>query len=164
MSIKNNSGIALGIIFYLTVLSVSPVMAGSATVSDVSRELVCQCGCTMILSNCSHAECVPRDTMTTLIGQKLAQGEPPDEIIQYFVARYGEQVLASPPKQGFNLTAWLLPLAALLAGAGVIYAALKQWLWRGHSSPTAPMSPETNQEYQERLDKELTDFNESAFR
>ncbi len=164
MRIKNNSGIALGIIFYLTVLSVSPVMAGSATVSDVSGELVCQCGCTMILSNCSHAECVSRDTMTTMIGQKLALGEAPDEIIQYFVARYGEQVLASPPKQGFNLTAWLLPLAALLVGTGVIYAALKQWLWRGHSSPTAPISPETNQEYQERLDKELADFNESAFR
>ncbi|MFC1906523.1 cytochrome c-type biogenesis protein CcmH [Chloroflexota bacterium] len=164
MRLKKNFGVALGIIFYLTVLSISPVMAGSTTVSDVSKELVCQCGCTMILSNCSHAGCVPRDTMTALIGQKLAQGEPPDEIIQYFVTRYGEQVLVSPPKQGFNLTAWLLPLAALLAGTGVIYATLKQWLWRSHSSPTAPMSSETNQEYQERLNKELADFSEGAFR
>ena len=164
MRLKKNFSVALGIIIYLTVLSVSPVMADSATVSDVSGELVCQCGCTMILSNCSHAECGSRDTMTTLIGQKLSQGEPPDEIIQYFVARYGEQVLASPPKQGFNLTAWLLPLAALLVGTGVIYAALKQWLWRGHSSQATPMSPEANQEYQERLDKELADFSEGAFR
>jgi len=102
--------------------------------------------------------------MTALIGQKLSQGEPPDKIMQYFVARYGEQVLASPSKQGFNLTAWLLPLAALLVGIGVIYAALKQWLWRGHSSQTAPVYSETNQEYQQRLEKELEEFSERTFR
>ena len=152
---KKKFVITLGIIIYLTLQSVSPVMAGSATVSDVSKELVCQCGCTMILNNCSHAGCESRGTMTALVGQKLTQGEPPDEIMQYFVARYGEQVLASPSKQGFNLTAWLLPLAVLLVGIGVIYTVLKQWLWRGHSSQAVPMSSETNQEYQQRLEKEL---------
>ena len=164
MKLKKNLGIALGIVFCLATLSALPVMAQSATVTGISKELICQCGCTMVLSNCSHAECTSRDTMTTVIGQKLDQGEPPAQIIQYFVAQYGEQVLASPPKRGFNLTAWLLPFAALLFGGGVIYVALKGWLRRGKSVQTIPRAEEPDEEYRHRLEKELEEFTERGFR
>ncbi len=161
MKIKN-AAVTLGIIIFLTVLLATPVMADS--LRDVSRQLICQCGCSAILNDCSHAECGAREAMTALIAQRLSQGQPPAEIVRYFVARYGEQVLAAPPKKGFNLTAWLLPLAALLVGVGVIYAALRRWVWRGHHPPTAPVSRETAEEYQRRLDNELANFSEGAFR
>lgn len=155
-----------GIVFLLVLLFASPVMADSPTVSDISKQLICQCGCTLVLANCTHSECMSRDTMTTLIEQKLAQGQSEEEIIQSFVAQYGEQVLASPPKRGFNLVAWILPFAAILGGGGIIYIALKKWVWQGRQSPTvaATETDEKDEEYQRRLDKELKEFTGRGFR
>ncbi len=58
--------------------------------------------------------------MRGVIRQKLEQGETPEQIIQYFIDRYGEGVLLNPPKRGFTLGAWLVPLAILLAGSWVV--------------------------------------------
>ncbi len=156
----------LGLAALLFLLLASPVKADSTTVSDISKELICQCGCTMVLANCSHAECMSREEMTTLIEQKLAQGQSEEKIIQFFVAQYGEQVLASPPKRGFNLVAWVLPFAAILGGGGVIYIALKAWVKRGKGHPTNAVTKaeEGDEEYQRRLEKELEEFTERGFR
>ncbi len=86
----------LGIALLIILLFASPAEANSITVGDIAKQLVCQCGCTMVLSNCTHSECMVRDTMTTLIEQKIAEGQSEEQIIQFFVAQYGEQVLASP--------------------------------------------------------------------
>ncbi len=156
----------LGITILLVLVSTSPVRADSATVGDISKQLICQCGCTAVLSNCTHAECVSREAMTTLIEQKIAEGQSEAEIIQSFVAQYGEQVLASPPKRGFNLVAWVLPFAAILMGGGVIYIALKKWVWQGRQSQTKTIveTDERDEEYQRRLEEELKEFNEKGFR
>ncbi|MFC2018613.1 cytochrome c-type biogenesis protein CcmH [Chloroflexota bacterium] len=155
----------IGIALSLIVLGASPVAARAATVGDVAEGLVCQCGCTMILSSCSHIECGSRDAMTTLIGQKLDQGETPAQITGYFVTQYGEQVLSSPPKRGFNLTAWVLPFAALLFGAWVVYVALRKWLGRGRYSQAAAVAIEKGDaKYRRRLEKELADFSDRGFR
>lgn len=107
-----------------------------------------------------------RDTMTTLIEQKLAQGESQEEIIQAFIARYGEKVLAEPPKRGFNLTAWLLPFVAILGGGGVIYILLKQWVRRGrrYQADAVPKAEEGDEGYQRRVEEELEEFEERGFR
>ncbi len=156
----------LGITLLLFLLFVSPVRADSTTVSDISKQLICQCGCTFVLNSCTHAECSVGVPMTALIKQKIAQGQSEEQIIQFFVAQYGEQVLASPPKRGFNLTAWILPFAAILAGGGVIYIALKKWVRRGRQSQTrATVEPEAgDEEYQRQLEKELDEFSERGFR
>ncbi len=156
----------LSIILLIVLLSLPSAKANAATVSDISKQLVCQCGCTMVLSNCSHAECMSREAMTTLIGQKLAQGQSEKQIIQSFVTQYGEQVLASPPKRGFNLVAWILPFAAILAGGAAIYIAIKKWVWQGRQSPTIATTEtdEKDEEYQRRLEKELKEFTERGFR
>ncbi len=151
----------LGIAFALALISASPV---SAAESSVTKELVCQCGCLMVLGSCSHDECHSRDEMTTIVAQKLAKGESQEQIIQYFVAQYGEQVLSAPTKQGFNLTAWITPFAAIIFGAGIIYVALRAWVQRGQSSQVTTTTPEADDEYRRRLEKELAEFQERGFR
>lgn len=128
----------IGLILVVLIFTAAPVQAGpeSMSVSDISDELVCQCGCTMILSNCSHQECGSREAMTAFIVQEMERGQSGPRIIQTFVRQYGEQVLSSPPKKGFNLIAWILPFAAILAGGTIIYVTLKKWLWRGSLSAT----------------------------
>lgn len=146
--------------------SASPVEAASATAGDIARQLICQCGCTLVLSNCTHAECAARETMFSLIDQKLSEGQSEEQIIQYFVTLNGEQVLATPTKRGFNLTAWLTPFAAILAGGGIIYAALRRWVKRGRHYPSGATAEtgETGEEYRQRLERELEEFSERSFR
>ncbi len=156
----------LSIILLIAILSFSPAQVKAATASDISKELICQCGCTLVLANCTHSECMSRDTMTTLIEQKLAQGQSEEQIIQLFVAQYGEQVLASPPKRGFNLMAWVTPFAAILLGGGVIYIAVRKWVKRGQRAQTSVVTDveEKNEEYREQLEKELAEFTDRSFR
>ena len=163
MGLKRKLGI---ILLLVALLFFSPARANAQTVSDVSKQLICQCGCNIVLLNCSHAECTSREAMTTLIKQKLAQGQSEEQIIQFFVAQYGEQVLAAPPKRGFNLMAWVTPFVALLFGGGVIYIALKKWVRRGRLSQTYAMTEanEEDEKYQRQLKKELQEFTEGSFR
>ena len=154
------------IILLIAILSFSPAQVKAATASDISKELICQCGCTLVLANCTHSECMSRDTMTTLIEQKLAQGQSEEQIIQLFVAQYGEQVLASPPKRGFNLMAWVTPFAAILLGGGVIYIAIRKWVKRGQRAQISVVAnvEEGNEEYRDQLEKELAEFTDRSFR
>ena len=145
-------------------LLATPVAADTPTVSDVSKGLVCQCGCNMVLLNCSHVECGSRNAMTALIQEKIDQGQSEEEIVQFFVTQYGEQVLAAPTKKGFNMTAWLLPPIAILFGGGTIYAVLRKWVKRGRIPQTIPMADEGDDEYQRQVEKELKEYTDRGFR
>ena len=63
-----------------------------------------------------------------LIRERLAGGQSPEEVKAYFVEKYGEWILLSPPKQGFTLLVWVLPVVALLAGAVVLARVFRRWL------------------------------------
>ena len=151
---------------YLMLLPGTPALAAESTVGDISKELICQCGCTLTVANCTHIECMSREAMVATIKDKLVLGQSQDEILQFFVARYGEQVLASPPKEGFNLLAWLLPFAGILAGIGIIYIAIKKWVMKGKQSQisTKAVSEESDELYQKQLEQELKEFTEVGFR
>ena len=69
--------------------------------------------------------------MRGIIHQKLSEGQTPDQVVAYFVSRYGDAVLLEPPRRGFSLAAWYLPLAALALGAVIFAGFLRQSLRRG---------------------------------
>ena len=156
----------LSIILLFVTLTLSPTAVYADTPGEISEQFICQCGCTLVLENCTHQECNSRSTMADLINQKLDQGQSEAQITQFFVTQYGEQVLAAPPKKGFNLTAWLLPFAVILFGGAVIYIALRRWVRRGsHLQEAAAVGiTEGNEQYESRLEKELEDFSEKGFR
>lgn len=70
-----------------------------------------------------------------LIREKLAAGESPEEVEAYFVSKYGKWILLSPPKRGFTLLVWVLPLLALLGGGAVLVRAFRSWLPDGGGRP-----------------------------
>lgn len=65
--------------------------------------------------------------MREIIRKKLEAGESREQIVQYFVDRYGESILLEPPKRGFNLVAWGGPFLAVLVGAIGLYLLVKRW-------------------------------------
>lgn len=65
--------------------------------------------------------------MRGVIRQQLQEGRSDQEVIAYFQARYGEQIVWSPPWQGLSLLAWLVPIGLLLGGAILIFFILRDW-------------------------------------
>ncbi len=60
--------------------------------------------------------------MRRAVREMLAQGTTRDEILRFFVQRYGPGILAAPPKSGVYLLAWILPVVAVLGflAAGLV--------------------------------------------
>src|SRR5437588_3264434 len=65
--------------------------------------------------------------MRGVIRQQLQSGKSEQEVIQYFPASYGDQIVWSPPWQGFSLLAWLVPIGLLLAGIILLFFVLRDW-------------------------------------
>ncbi len=86
-------------------------------VADISGELMCPVceGQSVAESNAQLA----RD-MRAVIKTKLLEGNSREEVIDYFVASYGETILASPPPKGFSAILWLLPILSVLIGGAII--------------------------------------------
>ena len=157
--------LVLGTILLLAIQQ--PVMAGE-TVTDVGESVMCMCGCGSLLTSCLHAECGVQKDMIAYIEQALDRGESSGQIVAYFVSQYGDSVLSTPPKEGFNLLAWIIPFAALILGGGIVYLVLTKWVRRGQEVVAVPGSADLqdgqDEEYRERLERELSDYSGRSFR
>lgn len=93
------------------------------------------------------------EDMKRRIRELVAEGRSDDEIRAFFVERYGTWILLEPPKTGFNLAAWLLPGAAVLAGAiGLVFAARR---WASRFPARTSVEPPPESPYLDRLEREL---------
>ncbi len=102
---------------------------------QVESRLLCHCGCAgLTVRTCT---CGTADAIRGEIGERLARGESPEQVVDAFVARFGEQVLPAPTKQGFNLVGWVTPFAALLLAGSVLLVALRRWSAAG-AAPATP--------------------------
>ena len=61
-----------------------------------------------------------------IIEEKVQAGESDQEIKDYFVARYGESILFDPPKSGFRLGLWWMPLIVVGVGALVVVSFVRE--------------------------------------
>jgi len=120
-------------------------------VMEIARSLNCPLCEGLTLAECPLKVC---EQMRALIREKLLQGETREEIIDYFVERYGEEVLNAPPKRGFNLTAWVLPF--LVLGVGIVWLSylLRGWKRKWEEPKGEPLPSD----YLERVEKELEDL------
>ena len=121
------------------------------------RNIVCQCGtCRHNLIECESEGCghAIQDRLT--IRQLLTQGRTREQVVEYFIKKYGGQVaLAAPLDRGFNRLAWLFPYSvAALAAGGLGYGA-----YRMAKRPPAPSSAAeasvSDPELADKLDDEL---------
>ena len=119
------------------------------TAAELESELVCPvCESTLDTSNAPVAL-----RMKAFIRERIAAGDTKSEIKAALVDQFGESVLAVPPKRGFELVAWLLPLAGL--AVGVVVVGVLAWRWsRRESAEPEPLDPALER----RLDDELARF------
>ena len=117
--------------------------------AELESELVCPvCKATLDTSDAPIAR-----RMKAFIRARIAAGDTKSEIKAALVEQFGPSVLAVPPKRGFDLVAWVLPLAGLLLG--LVAVGLLAWKWsRRAPDEPGPLDPALER----RLDDELARF------
>ena len=129
------------------------------TASELNDLIMCPlCAGQTIAQSNSETSTQMRD----LVLKKLRQGETKEEILQYFTSRYGERILATPKKKGLNLMLWFFPGLLVIFVAIVIYFLVRRWSARAHVETVTPTDEALLGEYEERLEKELKDFDEEV--
>ena len=128
-------------------------VVAKTSVQEVSEGLTCQCGCGLTVANCNHPQCEFAVPVRTTIEGMIARGMTRPQIIAWFRSQYGEKVLSAPTTEGFNLVAWIMPFAALLAGGAAIFVFVGRWHSR---APIAPVvAGAFDPELKRRLEQEL---------
>lgn len=121
--------------------------AMSLTVVEVSREVRCPtCNTPLDVSNSPAAE-----RMKIFIAQRIEAGDDKQEIIDALVAEFGRGVLTTPPKEGFDLVAWIVPIALVVGGLAAIPFVTRSWARRRRDD----LAPEISAEDAARLEDEL---------
>lgn len=144
-------------------LGFSPVGAATtAEIKAVAEDLVCLCG------NCNReslATCLCTDFAVPereAIGLALDQDQTRQQIIDGYVARFGPMALAVPPREGFNLLAWVAPFLALLFGVALVRTLLVRWKDQGRA-PLQPKAPPADRSQDpDRLRRELDHYDDRS--
>ncbi|HKG92617.1 MAG TPA: cytochrome c-type biogenesis protein [Gemmatimonadaceae bacterium] len=115
-----------------------PAARDAATVDAQAREIAGQLRCPVCQGESIKDSPSPlAQEMRQVVREQLAAGRTPDEVKQYFVAKYGEWILLAPEASGFNLLVYALPFAMLLGGGAVVALAVRRWT-RSPAGPAAP--------------------------
>jgi cytochrome c-type biogenesis protein CcmH/NrfF len=113
----------------------------------------------MTVATCQEAmECSVAADFAQNIERRLEAGESKQEILDRLASIYGEQVLASPRKSGFGLTAWVTPFLAVTSGGIVLAALVRAWVRRRSAPLEGDMLAGETEDldgYQKRVDEEL---------
>ncbi len=114
------AAVALFLLGFL--LLAAPALAQDGTVTDdevneVAKDLFCPVCESTPLDVCPTQACAD---WRELIRQQLSEGSTPQEVQAYFARQYGDGVLANPPKSGYTLILWVLPVVAVVLG-GVFF-------------------------------------------
>ncbi len=119
----------------------TPLPPPPGTVTDdqvnaVAKKLYCPVCENIPLDTCGTKAC---EEWRELIRRKLAEGWTEEQILDYFVERYGERVLAQPRPKGVHTLVYVLPPVFIVAGVFILWRTLKTWrTLKEEAEPEAP--------------------------
>ncbi len=112
---------------------------------------------------CPVCENTPLDVCPTqacaewreLIREKLSEGWNEEQIQQYFVAQFGDRVLAAPPARGINWLIYLIPPLIFIVGAFILYKSIRSMQVNAKQLNQVEAEADQSDEYINRIEKEL---------
>ena len=136
-----------------------PVVPRTPVERQLQSHIVCMCG-TCGRQRLSECTCSTAAEMRLELAGLAAKGMTADDIVAYYVDKYGSQeVLAAPIDKGFNRLAWLLPYGIGAVGVLAIGGLALKWSRRAaHARDVAPAAPAADRALEQRLDDELRDL------
>jgi cytochrome c-type biogenesis protein CcmH len=114
-------GVGLLVMMFITLIIAVPVSVAQSPQQEVSDDEVNAIAKDLY---CPVCESTPLDVCPTqacadwreVIRTKLSEGQTAEQIEEYFAIQYGARALAEPPRSGFTLALWIVPIAAILTG------------------------------------------------
>jgi len=120
--------------------------------------LLCRCGCPReTLGTCT---CAWAHNMRAELRDQLAKGTSVEGVKASYASKFGTDAVAVPPNEGSQRFVWLIPVTAILLGAGLVGFILRHWVRRATERRDAapkpsPTSTDDESKYDRRLDDEL---------
>lgn len=93
------------------------------TLSEIEREVMCPtCGTTLQLASSPLAE-----RQRAFILARVERNQTKAQIKAALVTEFGEQVLANPPRRGFDVAVYAVPLGTLSLVLLMVIVAIRRW-------------------------------------
>jgi cytochrome c-type biogenesis protein CcmH/NrfF len=114
----------------LALLAPASGAAERASLTEIEKQVMCPvCGTLLQLAESPQAQ---RERV--FINHLIDEGKSEGEIKDALVAEYGDEVLALPPDSGFSLSAYVVPILALLVAAAALAIGVLRWRRAGGGS------------------------------
>jgi cytochrome c-type biogenesis protein CcmH len=139
----------------LAALVLAGPAAAACSLSSLEGQIVCPVCKPETLAQ-SDAPVAQR--MKSYIARRCAAGASENQVKQELVSNFGADVLAAPPKKGFDLLAWWLPIAGVVVAAVVLGAFAWRWSRAREPAPVPAGGPKLDPELERRVDEELARF------
>ena len=142
------------------------VKENDAELQAIEQRLACTCGCTLDIFTCRTTDfsCTYSPALHREVVALRDEGKTAREILDAFVAKYGEKALMAPKPQGFNLWGYLLPGAAITAAGVALVAVLRRREAVAATSPGSDSPPvpqvSASPEEMERLRRALAEVDD----
>jgi cytochrome c-type biogenesis protein CcmH len=132
----------------------TPLPVTDDQVNAVAKNLYCPVCENTPLDVCPTQACAE---WRELIRDQLSQGWNEQQIKAYFVERFGDRVLATPPARGLNWLVYMIPPLAFIAGAYLLFRAFKSWRSPDSTDKIIPAEEieSAKDPYVEKLEEEL---------
>ncbi len=153
--------VAVLLLLVVSIPTLAQDVVSDDEVNAIAKEVYCPVCENTPLDVCETKACAD---WRELIRDKLGQGETREEIFAYFSNQYGDRVLASPPREGFNLILWIGPFIALVFGTVLfgrylsnLKSVAEQTNQASVTTDSATDAPEpSDDDYVARIEQELT--------
>ena len=126
-------------------------------VRRVGEKLACLCGgCKNSVGSCPMLGCHYATPKREQIRKSLAEGKTDQQVVDEMVKEQGLQALVTPPAEGFNVLAWVMPF--VMIGLGLL--AIGFFIRRMSAKRVAAGAPELPNEvldrYHDQIEKETS--------
>lgn len=142
--------VVVGVVWAATAIADARPKALDQRTDEVAHQILCPvCTNGESIATSSQLQAVQ---MRGVVKQKLSGGESEQQVLTYFRQRYGDDILVTPPADGFTGLIWLAPLIMFLAGVVGVWSLARQW----QSSKPLP-APNASGDPLDEADDGLTD-------
>jgi cytochrome c-type biogenesis protein CcmH/NrfF len=125
--------------------------AQTVRAEELGKRVKCMCGgCDDAAGMCTHSggnfagPCDTAKAELKEISDAVAKGQSDDQILQAAVQEYGPTVLIEPPKKGFDLLAWVMPIALPIIAVLLVWGIVTRWRERAALAPADGPSVDPN--------------------
>ena len=129
----------------------------AAQIQAIELKLACNCGCTLDVFTCRTTDfsCTYSPKLHREVLALRSQGLTAQQVLDAFVAKYGEKALMAPKPEGFNLAGYLVPGILITAAGGVLAWLIGRRRVVAATDGPAALPMEASGEELERLRREL---------